>query len=168
MAGKKSKGRTTKKSVQTPRRTRGRPTKLNAETRKKVCEAILVGATYEAASQYAGITYETFNEWMKAGNAATAPDDFSDFSEAVTLANAQAQVTFATHIKTAATAGDWRAAAWMLERRFPKAYGQRVGAIDEKSLDDAIEAELARIATARQTAAAGEIESPAEHAPSSA
>lgn len=101
----------------------GRPTKLNAETQKKVCDAILVGATYEAAAQYAGITYETFNEWMKAGRAAAAPNAFSEFSEAVDRANAEAQVFFAMNIKDAARGGDWRAAAWMLERRFPKDYG---------------------------------------------
>jgi len=138
------------------RRTRGRPTKLNPKVTRKICRAIVVGATYEAAAQYAGISYETFNEWMKAGRAATAPNEFSDFSEAVEGANATAQVQFVLNIKDAANDGDWRAAAWMLERRFPKAYGQRVGAIDEKSLDDAIEAELARLAAARQGADAGE------------
>lgn len=135
---------------------RGRPTKLNHKVSLKICDAIVAGATYEAAAQYAGISYETFNEWMKAGRAAATPDPFSEFSEAVEVANASAQVQFVLNIKRAANAGDWRAAAWMLERRFPKAYGQRVGAIDEKSLDDAIEAELARLAAARQGAVTGE------------
>lgn len=160
MNGKRKSKKVAKRAARKPKAPappkRGRPSKLNAETQKRVCDAILVGATYEAAAQYAGITYETFNEWMKAGRAAQEPNEFSDFSEAVTLANASAQVNFATHIKNAASGGDWRAASWMLERRFPKAYGLRVGAIDEKDLDDAIESELARLAAARQTAPAGE------------
>lgn len=133
----------------------GRPTKLTAETTKKICDAILVGSTYKAAAQYAGVNYSTFRMWMKRGEDGKGRK-FVEFLETVETANASAQVYFATNIKSAATAGDWRAAAWMLERRFPKAYGQRVGAIDEKSLDDAIEAELARLAAARQGAVTGE------------
>ena len=131
----------------------GRPTKLNAQVSKKIVEAILAGATYEAASQYAGITYQTFLNWMEQGRAETAGLYF-EFFGTVEQANARAQVLFAKRIKSAA-ADDWRAAAWMLERRYPKAYGARIGAIDEKVIDDTIESELARLAALREKAASG-------------
>lgn len=143
----------------------GRPTKLNAETTQKICDAILVGATYEGASEYAGIAYSTFNEWMAEGRVAAEPNEFTEFSEAVRQANANAQVYFAKDIKAAA-AKDWRAAAWMLERRFPKAYGLRVGPIDENEIDHAIESELARLGAARQSENAGETALPSDDAAS--
>ena len=45
----------------------GRPSKLTAESQKRITDAIRVGATYELAAQYGGVAYNTFNEWMKAG-----------------------------------------------------------------------------------------------------
>lgn len=102
----------------------GRPTKLTAETTKKICDAILVGSTYEAAAQYAGVNYSTFRMWMKRGEDGKGRK-FVEFLETVETANASAQVYFATNIKSAATAGDWRAAAWMLERRFKQDYAAK-------------------------------------------
>lgn len=136
----------------------GRPTKLNAARLESICNAIIAGATYEAAAQYAGIDYQTLRNWMKQGEQDAAQNletGFFEFFEALSTANARAQVNFALNIKDAAEKGDWRAAAWMLERRFAKQYGPRVGTLDEKSLDDAIESELARMVGERQAQVVG-------------
>ena len=90
-----------------------RPTKLTPEVQKTITDAIAIGATYQAAAEYAGIAYETFNEWMK-----DKRPKFVKFSEAVREANAKARVTLLARIQTSAKDGDWRAAAWILERRF--------------------------------------------------
>jgi hypothetical protein len=47
------------------------------------------------------------------------------FQEAVSRANAEARKILTMRIQSAAT-DDWRAAAWMLERRFRDEYGQAV------------------------------------------
>lgn len=133
-----------------PPRPVGRPTKLNGDMQKRIHDALVMGATYEAAAIYGGISYDAFNEWMRR----TEPE-YIQFRQLVEEANSQCQVGYAANIRHAALGGDWRAAAWMLERRFAKSYAQRIGAIDDKEIDDAIRAELAKLADERQTADAG-------------
>ena len=96
----------------------GRPTKLTPEVTKTITDAIAIGATYQAAAEYAGVGYSTFLAWMvkKAKN-------YVAFQEAVTGANAKARISLLAAIQKPAREGDWRAAAWILERRFGDEYG---------------------------------------------
>lgn len=94
-----------------------RPSKLTPETLEKIIKAIRGGATYELAAAFAGISYETFNEWRK-----TKPQ----FSEALREAEGEAALVWLAKIEQAAASGDWRAAAWKLERRYPRDYGRSV------------------------------------------
>ena len=41
-----------------------RPSKLTPDITKKIGDNIALGLTYSLASESAGITYQTFNEWM--------------------------------------------------------------------------------------------------------
>lgn len=100
-----------------------RPTKLTSDTQQKITQAIQMGATYEHAAQYAGITYETFNEWMKKGQ--SGKKGFSEFSEAVKIAEGRAVIGWLAKIEAAANGGNWQAAAWKLERRYPEIYGKQ-------------------------------------------
>lgn len=110
---------------------RGRPTKLTAAVQKRVCDAIKQGATYALAAQYAGIHRDTLNEWMKAGEEAES-GSFSDFSDAVKAAEGQAAITWLRRIEKAASDGNWTAAAWKLERRYPQDYGRQVHEVQGK------------------------------------
>lgn len=103
-----------------------RPTKFTSQTVKDLLDAIQLGASYESACRYAGITYETFNEWRK-GNFPRGADKTlkAEFSDGLTRAIGKADLADLATIRTAAKAGDWRAAAWGLERRHPKEYGKR-------------------------------------------
>lgn len=94
-----------------------RPTKYTPETVAKIVEAIKIGATYELAAGYAGISYETFNTWMKAK---------PQFSEQVKKAEGVAAMVWLAKIEKAASEGEWQAAAWKLERRYPRQYGRNV------------------------------------------
>lgn len=96
-----------------------RPTKYTPETVNKITQAISMGATYELAASYAGITYKTFNEWMNSPSK-------SAFCEAVKLAEGKAALVWLAKIEQAASDGAWQAAAWKLERRYPHAYGRNV------------------------------------------
>lgn len=91
-----------------------RPTKLTKATIELVCEAIELGATYELAAKYAGISYQTFNEWHKSKPV---------FSEALERAEGRAALKWLSKIEQQAQ-DDWRAAAWKLERRYPQQYGK--------------------------------------------
>lgn len=101
-----------------------RPTKLDAATTEKLVQAIRVGATYQLACKYAGITYQTFLNWMKRGEDQQS-GAWRDFYDAMTHAEGQAAITWLAVIEKAA-AKDYRAAAWKLERRYPHEYGRTV------------------------------------------
>jgi hypothetical protein len=94
-----------------------RKTKYTPEVVKKLTDAIKLGATYQLACGYAGISFETFNEWRKAK---------PEFSEQVSLAEGSGAVTWLAKIEKAASVGTWQAAAWKLERRYPQEYGRTV------------------------------------------
>jgi transposase len=101
-----------------------RPTKLTAETQKRILSALRVGATHEHAATSAGIHYATFRRWMQQGERATR-GQFCEFCEAVKSAEAVAAVGWLAAIEKAAQTGQWQAAAWKLERRYPEAWGRR-------------------------------------------
>ena len=91
--------------------------KLTPDVQKRICDAIAIGATYDLAAKYGGVTYETLNQWRK-----TKPQ----FSEAVKEAEGRAAVGWLAKIEQAANQGHWQAAAWKLERRYPQEYGRTV------------------------------------------
>lgn len=103
----------------------GRNTKLTPETQARIVEAIELGATYELAAQYGGIAYNTFNEWMKEGAEATTGKK-AEFYEAIKAAEGNAVTGWLRKIEAAASDGNWQAAAWKLERRYPRDYGKTV------------------------------------------
>jgi hypothetical protein len=94
-----------------------RPTKLNDELTDLICENIELGLSYNLACQGAGITFETFNQWMKKGEAG---DDkaFADFYSSVKKSDTICAKRCLQHIREAGNNGTWTASAWLLERRF--------------------------------------------------
>lgn len=97
-----------------------RPTKYTPEAVERICEAIRLGATYELAAGYAGITYATFNTWRQ---------EKPQFFDAVKEAEAAGALAWLRRIESA-SAETWQAAAWKLERRYPQDYGRTV--VDQK------------------------------------
>ena len=94
-----------------------RPTKYTPQTVKKITDALRMGATYELACGYAGIHYDTFNDWR---------EKKPEFSAAIKEAEGAAAVGWLAKIEKAANDGEWQAAAWKLERRYPEMYGRKV------------------------------------------
>lgn len=80
-------------------------------------KALRVGNTRAAAARAVGIHIDTFHDWLTKD---------PKFSEAVVRAEAEAEQYYLSHIQQAAP-GDWRAAAFWLERRRPADYGKRDG-----------------------------------------
>lgn len=95
----------------------GRPTKYQPETVAKITNAIAVGATLTHACSYAGIDLDTLSNWRK---------KYSEFSDAIKEAEGKAVVGWLAKIEKAANDGNWTAAAWKLERRYPHEYGRTV------------------------------------------
>ncbi len=98
-----------------------RPTKLTPEVTGRILTAIAGGNTRRTAAAYAGIAESTLFDWLERGRATTR-GRFSEFSEAVTKAEADAVVASVGRIRQAAT-DNWRAAAWWLEHRHPDDWG---------------------------------------------
>jgi len=44
-----------------------RPTKLTHEVQQKIGENVSLGLTYSLAAPAAGVTYQSFNSWIKRG-----------------------------------------------------------------------------------------------------
>lgn len=102
-----------------------RPSKLTPDSQASIVEAILHGCTYKDAAEAAGVSYDTFNEWMKAGAEARS-GKFFEFSEAVSKANAQCAVNFTRVIQSAAAKGDAKYALEWLKRRRRGEWGDNV------------------------------------------
>lgn len=94
----------------------GRPSKYTQATVVKILEAVAGGSTYRLAAGAAGITYDTLNEWRK------AKPDFSDALEEAEGIGAD----FMLAMIKAHGHDDWRAFAFILERRHPTEYGKQV------------------------------------------
>lgn len=98
-----------------------RPSKYTPEVVERITHAIALGATYELAAAYGGISYELFRQWREKHVA---------FLAAIKEAEGKAVVGWLEKIEQAADDGAWQASAWKLERRYPQEYGRTV--IDQK------------------------------------
>lgn len=94
-----------------------RPTKYTPATVERICEGIRLGLTYELAAGYGGIDYRTFVRWRESKG---------QFRQAVQEAEAKGAAVNMARINKEAQEGDWRAAAWIMEHRYPDQYGRSV------------------------------------------
>jgi hypothetical protein len=90
---------------------RGRPSKLTPDVRKKILDATLTGASLTDVAAYAGISTKSLKRYREQDPAFKA-----EFEQA----EATAAVGFCLTIKRASDRGEWKAAAWWLERRRPE------------------------------------------------
>jgi hypothetical protein len=104
-------------------RPRGRPSKLNEETKIKLFDAIKGGNTLEAACEHAGISYRTMKNWEERGQREQSGEYFHFFEE-IEQAKGLAEVELVRIISCAALE-DWRAGAWLLERLNPLKWSLR-------------------------------------------
>jgi hypothetical protein len=105
----------------------GRPTKLTPKVQEEVCSAIRAGNTFEAAASYGGISPASFYSYMDKGRQSYEKGrrrtKFTEFLEEVTRAKSVAEVALVANINKAGEK-DWRAHAFLLERRNPSDWGR--------------------------------------------
>jgi len=94
---------------------KGRKSKFSEPVRERIIEALRAGTTYEIAAQYAGISRSTLYEWIKKGEGFET-GIYRTFYDNLKKAEAEGAVV---HLGTISQASrkDWKAAAWLLERR---------------------------------------------------
>ena len=94
-----------------------RRSKFNDETQKRIIQAIQMGATYEIAAEHAGICRKTLYSWIEKGKTASRGSKHYTFLHEFRKAEARAALTSLTTIQKEIQNGDWKAAAWFLDRR---------------------------------------------------
>lgn len=94
------------------------PTHLTDELADRVIRGIDAGLTVKAAGGVAGVPERTLRRWLSVGRKATA-GLYRQFAERVDAAKAFAAVGTIND----AAKGDWKAAAFLLERLYPDEYG---------------------------------------------
>ncbi len=128
-------------------------------TMQLLLAALNEGVKLSAARQLAGIPSSTFCDWMAKGK---DPDNerYYAFRQAIVGQQAKVQERLTGLIQTHATE-DWKAAALLLERLYPKAFGKRAlppivvepkGALsgtDQEQLRESIAAALASRTTTK-------------------
>ncbi len=104
-----------------------RPTKLTPEVSEKIVRAIRAGNYPAVAAAHAGIHASTYYRWMERGELegdAVEDDPYRHFRSEVERAIADSEAAEVGLVLKAARDGDWRAAAWLLERRFSERWGR--------------------------------------------
>lgn len=119
----------------------GRPTKLNDETQRIICEAIGDCLPKHMAATLAGISRMTLHRWERRGQAGDEP--YASFCYALKEAEVKAQLTLARRIADPdpdKTRG-WQRWAWVLERRWPETWAKREPSTskDEEIVVDLVE-----------------------------
>ena len=99
--------------------------RFTADARRRFVEGIRLGATITMACQFAGFSRSAY---YKAINLAKEQPDsiYGEFVAEVERAKGQAAIGWLAKIEKSANDGNWQAAAWKLERRYPDDFGRRV------------------------------------------
>jgi transposase len=101
-----------------------RPSKLTPDITKRIGDGVSLGLTYALAAESAGVTYQTFNQWMQRGRNSTS-GEYYRFYKYITKCNAVAAKALLEHLNKAAKEGNCQICMWILERRFPDEFGRR-------------------------------------------
>ncbi len=151
---------------------RGRPTDLTPEVQATVIAAIRRGNYRDTAAKLAGITRQTIWNWEKRGEAGEAP--YAEFFDALQKAESESEDSLLAEIRNAQPAEKggqgadlWQAKAWIMERRWPKRWAQRVRQAVTEELDaftDRLQRKLDE-ATYRRVLDASREDAPGEGAP---
>lgn len=102
-------------------RSPGRPPKLTKEVADEIVSVLATGGYAETAAAAVGISPRTFRDWMQRGDPEgkkKADERYRKFRERVERAVAESESSIVERVRHAALT-DWKAAAWLLERRQP-------------------------------------------------
>lgn len=112
--------------LETPSRF-GRPSKLTPKLAKTILEAIANGSHFHPACAAAGIAGSTATNWIERGRQHISEgirSDYALFTEALMQAAAKGEAAIVSEIREH-NRQDWRAGAFLLERRHPDRWGKK-------------------------------------------
>lgn len=126
---------------------RGRKTRFTREAGDVIVSKLRAGAFRRHAARAAGVSEDSLARWLELGRA--GDKRYVEFAREADRAMAEDAIRNQTVITAAALRridGDWKAAAWNLERKYPKLYGRNAAAafgvsigsvMDDDERDDA-------------------------------
>lgn len=104
----------------------GRPPKLTHDMIEKIADLIVMGKPIAVAANLAGISESTIYRWLALGKKKEANKIYKELVERVYQACEFSEFEALQVLRQATLEGsNWRAAAWILERRHPEKYGKR-------------------------------------------
>lgn len=103
----------------------GPPSKLTEKTAKAIFDAIKSGVSFNAACTAAGIAGLTATRWVERGNKDLAEKRYTQYVAFVEMLKTAAAIGHKELAQSVASADDWRAQAFILERRYPNDWGKR-------------------------------------------
>jgi hypothetical protein len=115
----------------------GRPSKLTPEVRTKLLDALRAGNFRGPAAFYAGVSSRVLREWMTDGKR-NPSGPHGEFRRRVLEAEKGAEIANVANILKAAQKGDWKAAAWWLERKANARWGRHLAKAMEREAEVAM------------------------------
>jgi hypothetical protein len=112
----------------------------------RILAGVESGLARSRAAALAGVSASTLAAWERAG--LEGDTRYTDLADRLAEADVKAENAMLTVIRDAAVQdGDWKAAAWVLERRFPQAWGPPKPVQDDltKLSDDEIARRLSEL-----------------------
>jgi len=103
-----------------PTHEQGAPTKCTPEVMDRLCAEMESLGFVGAACARAGVVKSTVQDWVARGERGEEP--FATFAARWAQARARANAVLLDHVRGASAGGDWKAAAWLLERASPDEY----------------------------------------------
>lgn len=98
------------------------PYKFNRKAVETILRHLKGGGFQKHAAEAAGIEWRTMRYWLERGDNGEKP--YAAFAVEVRRLLAEDALRCQSIITRAQLAGDWKAAAWSLERKHPREYGQ--------------------------------------------
>jgi hypothetical protein len=111
---------TTTPARRKPRRP-GRPSALTPEVEARILASIQCGTPRKTACVAAGVAVSTFHGWLQRAKERPS-SEYARFAEKLDQAREEGITARMAMINRAARDGDWRAAAWLLERDLPETF----------------------------------------------
>ena len=109
----------------------GRPSKFTKSRRDQILQALEYGATYDLAADLAGIDRNTLYHWLRKAKAPGATQTYKTFLNDIKQARAKCALHDLKTIHQETIQGNWKCAAWRLERRFQYRKDSTVETIEE-------------------------------------
>lgn len=104
----------------------GRPSVFTEPIKKVLLESVQAGQSFAQACRRARIDPSTLSHWAAEVDEIGEKSKYFQFINDLMQAEATGQLALILTVKSA-TKADWKAAAWLLERKWPDEYGRKDG-----------------------------------------